>query len=138
MSKITTSLGVLLNHGIVILAFLGYLLTLTFMRRSILNLISFLLLLLLLASYLSGGMKVFLKQWPIIGFYQAFVLLSILAFQFSCQSPGLADYPFYKKTQARIGPYFSAMIYWTGYYKFEKPIWYYFCLTFLCSFLQSY
>jgi hypothetical protein len=38
------------------------------------------LLLLLLASYLIYGIKTFLKQWPIIGFYQAFVLLSILAY----------------------------------------------------------
>ena len=60
-SKIGRSISVLLNHGIVILTFLGYLLTLTFMRRSVLNLISFVLLLLLLASYLIGGIRVLLK-----------------------------------------------------------------------------
>lgn len=79
-SKVTKFLGIMINHGIVILAFLSYLLTLTFMRRSILNLISLVLLLCLLASYLTGGIKVLLKQWKIIGLYQAFVLLSILAF----------------------------------------------------------
>jgi len=80
IAKVTRFLSVIFNHSIVILTFLGYLLTLTFMRRSILNLVSFIILLLLLASYLVNGIKTFLKQWPVVGFYQAFVLLSILAY----------------------------------------------------------
>lgn len=42
--------------------------------------VSLLLMLCLLAAYLQGGIKVLLRYWKIVGFYQAFVLLSILMY----------------------------------------------------------
>ncbi len=71
-----------MNQCVVILTFLAYVLLLTFIRRSVLNLISFLIILSLLCAYLNKGMIKLLKYWKLVSFYTAFVLLSQLAFQF--------------------------------------------------------
>jgi hypothetical protein len=52
------------------------------MRRSFLNLVSLTLVLTVICTYMSRGIKKLNYFWNILTFYQAFVLLSILVYQF--------------------------------------------------------
>ena len=59
-----------------------FLLLLTFIERNILNMISFLLLLVMLMINLLKGTETMIKYYRIIPLYQAYVLLSLIVCQF--------------------------------------------------------
>ena len=84
--KIFTTVDILINHCVIIFTFLLFLLILVYIRRSFLNLISLMLVLIVICSYMSKGISHLNFYWNILTFYQAFVLLSITFFQFIFQS----------------------------------------------------
>lgn len=67
------------NHVIVVVTFFAYLMLLFAIRRSFLNTISLLFVLILLGNYMNNGLKSLLKWWNIIAIYQACVLLMLLS-----------------------------------------------------------
>ena len=66
-------------------SFALFLLILTFIERNVLNLISFLLLLVMLMVYLLRGTETMIKYYRIIPLYQAYVLVSLIFCQFVAQ-----------------------------------------------------
>lgn len=75
--KIFTTVDILINHCVIIFTFLLFLLILVFIRRSFLNLVSLMLVLVVICSYMSKGIIHLNFFWNILTFYQAFVLLTI-------------------------------------------------------------
>lgn len=69
------------------MAFSIFLSVLIFLPSTCLNAVSQSLLLVLLLIYLSSGIRRLLKLWPIIMFYQAFVLILVIGFQFTIAIP---------------------------------------------------
>jgi hypothetical protein len=68
--------AVMTNHVIEIFAFTFYIVALSYMRRSVLNLGSLVVVLVILFIFLKFGNKSLFKYWSILCFYSAFVLLS--------------------------------------------------------------
>lgn len=97
IKKIFTTLDILINHCVIIFTFLLFMLILVYIRRSLLNLISLMLVLIVICSYMSKGINQLNFFWNILTFYQAFVLLSIAFYQFIYQS-GLSQQHWFIKS----------------------------------------
>lgn len=81
-SKLIKSLSIVYSHIVVISTFIVYIMVLLWIRISVLNAISLIILLSLLLAYLDKRLKLMLKRWTLFQYWTAFVLLSSLAFQF--------------------------------------------------------
>jgi len=123
--KIFTTVDILINHCVIIFTFLLFLLILVFIRRSFLNLVSLMLVLVVICSYMSEGISHLNFFWNILTFYQAFVLLTITFYQFIYQS-GISEQKWFVELTDGESNRVSAFFFWTGYYKFDSPIYFHF------------
>ena len=80
--------------------------------------------LILLIIYLSHGIKQLLNFWNVLTFYQAFVLINNLAFQFMVNSPGY-DGSKIKEKIDNISDEWITLLHVVGFKKYDdKAIWY--------------
>ena len=114
--------NILENHLIVIITFLLYLILIFSVRRSFLNLISLVLILILLGMYLNKGLTILLKYWNVIAVYQAFVLLALLLVEFIIYSKMQSTlvYPKLTARWSHYSLYQRALWHYAGFYKFSK------------------
>ena len=97
--------------------FLFYVLTLVYIRRSLLNLVSLCIIFFALYEYLKTGIEGLLKVWKVILWYSAFVLLCEVMFQFFAITGVKQN--FYADLSLRTQGY----IYLVGLFEFDQPIW---------------
>jgi len=88
--KFVSAFSIGFNHILVIFSFSLYLLLLVFIQQSLINAISQAIVLSLLCIYMSKGLIVLVEYWGILIFYQAFVLMSQIMFQFLFSPPFLS------------------------------------------------
>lgn len=69
MRKIFIAMDIIMNHAIIIFTFLLFLAIEIFMHRSLLNLISLILTLIILCTYMSKGIKNLNLWWNILTVY---------------------------------------------------------------------
>jgi energy-coupling factor transporter transmembrane protein EcfT len=80
MFKAQRHSSIILNQTIVIISFLTFIVIITFTRRSLINLVTYLMILCLQLIYLSFGLKRLLKVWNIVTSYTALVLVAQLGY----------------------------------------------------------
>lgn len=105
-----------------IAAFTLFLALLMFLPSSLLNAISQTLILVMLLVYLASGIKRLLKLWLILTFYEAFVLLITITFQFVVNSPGHENSRLFKKYDG-MSDSMKLAFKWLGFYPYQDPIW---------------
>ena len=110
------------NYIIVILAFTIYLTVIILLPRTLINALSQTLILVLLCVYLSCGIKTLLRYWNLLIFYQAFVLMILVIYQFLVQTPNFEDSWLYK-TVEKLPDVWTKWVRWAGFEKFDDPIW---------------
>ena len=129
-----------MNHLIVVLTFVAFMLVVFLTRRTFMNGITLILTLTLLGIYMNKGIETMTKYWRIIQVYQAIVLASVSLIQFSI-SLSLTEFRVKKKENFLLKSwndsplYTQAIWHYAGFYEFNDPIWrQFFPLVFLFFF----
>lgn len=127
LRKVYSGFMIALNHSIILITFLLFLLTIYLIRRSFLNGGSLVITFVLLGFYLNRGLDCMMRYWRVLQLYQAIVLLLVLMVQF-----------FYYIAQSQIEQQVPSVLqsYWVsldgnqqalwhyfGFYTFDDPIW---------------